>query len=140
MVPETNSIGYTPLNYNSYHHKTVIKNIVSNMTSRIINTSKNNLEQEDIKTLINILQRSDYPKKEIQHIIKDTLSRNNNQQPSNKIKKETESLTYTLTLPYTPGIEILKRKLKKLKIKLMYSYPKKYKPKLIQANKPHRIQ
>ena len=87
---------------------------------------ENNLEQkEDIEILVNILQRSNYPKNEIHHIIKDTLSRNNNQHPNNKIENDQEQFTHTLTLFYTSEIEILKRKLKKFQIKLMYSYPKK---------------
>ena len=42
----------TLLNHKSCHHRTVITNIVSRMTSMISNTSKNTLEQkEDIKNL-----------------------------------------------------------------------------------------
>ena len=34
-------------------------------------------------------------------------------------------MKYCLTLSYAPGIEVLKRKLEKLNIKLYYSYPRK---------------
>ena len=106
----------TLLNYNSCHHKSVIKNI-----------SINNLEQqEDVNTLVNILKQSDYPQKEIQHIIKNTLSKHDNLQPKNKVdKKDPKKLKYSITVPYTPGIEILKRKLMKLNIDIFFSYPNK---------------
>ncbi|CAF3247150.1 unnamed protein product [Rotaria sp. Silwood2] len=94
------------------------------MASRIKNTSSNNLEQkEDIKKLVDILKNSDYPEKEIHRIIKTTLSINNNTIPP--ATKDTDEIKYSITLPYTPGIEILKRKLKKLQINLFYSYPNK---------------
>jgi hypothetical protein len=112
------------LNYNSCHQKSVKKNIVSNMASRIKNTTKNNIEQkEDIERLMQILRRSDYPEKEIQQLIKTTLSTTNSQ--TSPPERKTEELKYSITLPYTPGMEVLKRKLKKLQIQLYYSYPNK---------------
>ena len=74
---------------------------------------------------MNILQRSNYPKNEIHHIIKDTLSRNNNQHPNNKIENDPEQFTYTLTLSYTSEIEILKRKLKRISNQINVFIPEK---------------
>ncbi|CAF4198778.1 unnamed protein product, partial [Rotaria sordida] len=61
------------LNYNSYHDKSVKINIIKNMTSRIIETSKNPIQQEkDLKILKQILTKSDYPEHIIEKYIMNT--------------------------------------------------------------------
>ena len=111
------------LNYNSCHQKSIKRNIIKNMTTRLINTTQNITEQkEDINKLTEILKNSNYPVKEIQKVMKATKA---------EVKQKTETTRteedykYFIKLPYTPGIEFLKRKLKRLKIQLFFSYPKK---------------
>ena len=78
--------------------------------------------------------RSKYPKDKIEKSIQDTLTSITDNKHTNNEKgiitnvKETrkeQNFLYTITLPYVPRIEILKRKLEKLKGKLYFSYPNK---------------
>ncbi|CAF5011042.1 unnamed protein product, partial [Rotaria sp. Silwood1] len=98
------------------------------MTERIITTTKDNHQQmNDLKTLKRMFVNSQYPKYEIEKQIQETirkLSNNDNPQSINNQKKKDE-YEISMSLPYTPGIEVLKRKLEKLKIKLYFSYPQK---------------
>ena len=113
----------TLLNYNSCHQKSIKRNIIKNMTTRIINTTQNITQQkEDINKLIEILKNSNYPVKEIQKVIKTTKAEVKQKTETTRTK---EDFKYFIALPYTPGIEVLKRKLKRLKIQLFFSYPQK---------------
>jgi hypothetical protein len=81
------------------------------MASRIKNTTTDALEQkEDTEKLTEILKNSNCPRKEIRQIIRTTLS---------TTKPETTTS---------------KRKLKKLKIQLYFSYPNKLQKHLIKFN------
>jgi hypothetical protein len=51
------------LHYESEHHKSIKLNIIKNMATRIINTIKNNKQQElDLNQLKDMLIKSRYPK------------------------------------------------------------------------------
>ncbi|CAF2648494.1 unnamed protein product [Rotaria sp. Silwood2] len=95
------------------------------MTSKIIETSKNPIHQEeDLNKLKQILMKSDYPKQIVEKHIMNTIKTGNtklDKQQNNKNKTP----NYTITLPYVPGIDVLKRKLEKLNIKIYFSYPNK---------------
>ncbi|CAF1371595.1 unnamed protein product, partial [Rotaria sp. Silwood1] len=118
------------LNYESSHGKSIKSNIVKNMTTRILETTQNNKNQkEDLNTLKNILLNSNYPLKETEKLMKhgceEYKCNNNNNDMSNQ-NNSNEEMKYSLSLPYVPGMEVLKRKLEKqLKIKLYFSYPYK---------------
>ncbi|CAF2990126.1 unnamed protein product [Rotaria sp. Silwood2] len=116
------------LNYQSCHQQSIKKNIIKNMTERIITTTKDSHQQiNDLKALKRMFENSQYPKDEIEKQIQETirkLSNNDNSQSINNQKKKDE-YEISMSLPYTPGIEVLKRKLDKLKIKLYFSYPQK---------------
>ena len=113
----------TLLNYNSCHQKSIKRNIIRNMASRIINTTQNKTEQtEDLNKLTEILRNSNYPIQEIQNMIKTTQTEMKYEVETTQNKEE---FKYFITLPYTPEIEVLKRKLKGIKIQLFFSYPKK---------------
>jgi hypothetical protein len=110
------------LHYQSCHGKSIKTNIVKNMTTRIIQTTRDPVEQqEDINKLKIMLINSNYPEKEIEHLIRETYQSIN----TNKTKVNNDDTKYTICLPYVPGIEVLKRRLEKLKIKLYFSYPNK---------------
>ena len=104
------------------------------MTTRILETTQDNNDQkEDLNKLKNMLLKSNYPLKEIEKLIKQAceafnsnknINDNNNDTTSNHINNK-EEMEYSLSLPYVPGMEVLKRKLEKLKIKLYFSYPHK---------------
>jgi predicted GIY-YIG superfamily endonuclease len=122
------------LNYESAHPQSIKDNIIVNMITRVIEATKNNEQQkEDINKIKQMLIKSNYPRDKIEKSIQNVLrssannnNTNNNQQPiNNKKEKEKGKFLYSMTLPYAPGIEILKRKLEKLKIKLYFSYPNK---------------
>jgi hypothetical protein len=86
------------------------------MTSRIIQTTKNPIEQkEDLDKLKSLLKNSEFPTIEIDQQIEKTLRKStvpeNLEQKTEKLKME-----YSVCLPYVPGIEILKRRLEKHKI------------------------
>ncbi|CAF1126020.1 unnamed protein product [Adineta steineri] len=111
------------LNYESDHGKSIKRNIVQNMTTRILHTTKETEEQkDDLEKLKIMLLNSNYPPNEIEHLIKQTCQEFNN--PKEKTKKKND-MKYILCLPYVRGIEVLKRKLEKLKIQLYFSYPNK---------------
>ncbi|CAF5068029.1 unnamed protein product [Rotaria sp. Silwood1] len=114
------------LNYNSCHHKSIKRNIVTNMTSRIITTSKHTYhQQQDLQTLKKMLKNSDYPKKEVNKLIEQTIRSIN--QPLNVQVKNKKEYLYSVVIPYVPGVEILKRRLEKLKIRVFFSYKNKIK-------------
>ena len=123
------------LHYESCHHKSIKVNIIKNMATRITNITKNTQQQnEDLGKLHDMLYKSKYPKhlieSTIQQVLKQNINKNKNNptttteiiQPENK---KNDNTYFNLTLPYVPGIEVLKRKLIKLNIKLYFSYPKK---------------
>ncbi|CAF3520190.1 unnamed protein product [Rotaria sp. Silwood1] len=94
-----------------------------------------------------MLIKSNYPLKEIEKLIKQTCqefqSNKNKNKPNDKnndpvshIKDKNNEFISSLTLPYVPGMEVLKRKLeKKLKIKLYFSYPYKLQSQFNQSLK-----
>jgi hypothetical protein len=93
------------------------------MTKRIIQTTKDaNEQQEDLIKLKNMLINSNYPIKEIEKLMKEACQTSNeNDSP----KTNNNEFKFSISLPYVPGIEVLKRRLEKLKIKLYFSYPNK---------------
>ncbi|CAF4897340.1 unnamed protein product, partial [Rotaria sp. Silwood2] len=127
------------LNYESSHGKSIKNNIVKNMTTMILETTQDNKDQqEDLNKLRNMLLKSNYPLREIEKLIKQTCqefkssknkSNDKNDDTAGQIKdknKNNNDFICSLTLPYAPGMEVLKRRLeKKLKIKLFFSYPHK---------------
>ncbi|CAF0851455.1 unnamed protein product [Didymodactylos carnosus] len=111
------------LNFESAHGNSIKKNIVKNMVSRILQTSKEPSElREDLNKLKEMLLNSHYPSKEIDHLIKEACESSNITQKSSTPAKD---MKFTMVLPYVKGIEVLKRKLEKLGIKLYFSYPNK---------------
>ncbi|CAF3485527.1 unnamed protein product [Rotaria socialis] len=135
------------LNYESSHGKSIKNNIVKNMTTRILETTQDNIDQqEDLNKLRNMLLKSNYPLKEIEKLIKQTCqefksnknkSNDKNDYTAGQIKdKNNDEFICSLTLPYVPGMEVLKRRLeKKLKIKLFFSYPYKLQSQFNQSLK-----
>ena len=105
------------------------------MTRRIVDTTKDSDEQQqDLKKLKEILLKSNYPNKEVEKIIQETLrEHSDNSAPNPKSQKEDQT-KYTLTLPYYPDIEVLKHRLEIFKIKLYFSYGKKLSS-LLPSNK-----
>lgn len=111
------------LHYESSHHESIKRNIIKNMTTKIIDITKNgNQQQEDLNQLKEMLIKSKYPRHLIGNTIQTCLRNSTTIQPIQTKEKETEII---LSLPYVKGMEVLKRKLEKLKIKLYFSYPKK---------------
>jgi predicted GIY-YIG superfamily endonuclease len=103
-------------------------NIAKNMANMIIETTRKKDEQiQDLNKLNEILINSNYPPEIAQKLITEALRST----PKNSITKNTTTHNqdqkdeHILCLPYVPGIEILKRRLAKLNIKLFYSYPNK---------------
>ena len=123
------------LKYHSCHHKSIKTNLAKNMAKRILNiTTCAKQQKTDISTLKFMLQKSDCPKNEIEKIIQEVMREHNtvnsrqtivNRQQTTTQIKEKDEWKFRLSLPYYPGIEILKRRLEKLKIKLHFSYPNK---------------
>ena len=108
------------LNYKSAHHISVKRNIVTNMAKRIIETSKDPVEQkEDLNKLRKMLENSEYPSHEVNRLIEDAM------RGRQKTMEKKEEMKYTVSLPYTDGIGVLKRKLETLKIKVYFTYPNK---------------
>ena len=67
------------LNYESGHHNSIKLNIIKNMATRIINTTKNNKQQElDLNQLKDMLIKSRYPKYLMENSIQVCLKQNNN--------------------------------------------------------------
>jgi hypothetical protein len=122
------------LNYHSAHHKSIKRNIVVNMATKIIETSKEPREQqEDLNKLRRMLLNSNYPAHEINQMIADTMKRASNQ---NTVKDKKDAFKYTISLPYANGIGVLKRKLENLKIKVFFSYPNKIQSTCTSSMKP----
>jgi hypothetical protein len=119
------------LHFESGHNKSIKLNIIKNMTMRIINTTMDNdQQQEDLITLKQMLIKSKYPNYMIENSIQTSLKECTNNITTNNNKKQTDNkknvdMEFSLSLPYVHGMEVLKRKLEKLKIKLYFSYPKK---------------
>ena len=132
------------LHYESGHQTSIKVNIIKNMTEKIINTTKNNEQQkEDLKTISDMLIKSKYPRHLVDNIIKTCLKQANDNilsstgaSQSSENDKNKNDIKYTLTLPYVNGMEVLKRKLEKLNIKLYFSYPKKLNSLLTSTIKP----
>ena len=95
------------LNYRSCHQQSIKKNIVRNMTERIITTTKDNRQQmNDLKTLKRMFEHSQYLKQEIEKQIRKTIKTLNNKdnpQSTQDQKKTNMSLTYLY-----PILEVLK--------------------------------
>ena len=126
------------LHYESGHHQSIKTNLIKNITTRIINTTKDNVQQQqDLEKLKDMLKKSKYPLQMIEKTITESMKNINNThtitETNNNRKDETELI---LTLPYAPGMEVLKRKLEKLKIKLYFSYPKKLNSLVTNSIKP----
>ncbi|CAF1545313.1 unnamed protein product [Adineta ricciae] len=121
------------LNYESDHGRSIKRNLVQNMTTRILQTSKEKEDQiEDLETLKKMLQNSNYPIKEIDYLIQNACQKFEQKSTNTKKDDDTE---FTLSLPYVKGIEVLKRKLEKWKIKLYFSYPNKLQSSFNQSMK-----
>ncbi|CAF2132640.1 unnamed protein product [Rotaria magnacalcarata] len=112
------------LNYESSHGKSIKSNIVKNMTTRILETTQDNIDQqEDLNKLRNMLLKSNYPLKEIEKLIKQTCqefksnknkSNDKNDDTVGQIKdKNNDEFICSLTLPYVPGMEVFKKDLKR---------------------------
>jgi uncharacterized FlaG/YvyC family protein len=130
------------LHYESAHHKSIKLNIIKNMATKIINITKNKKQQqEDLNKLKDMLVKSKYPKYLIENSIQTCLKQNpinttatpTTTQPTKTKENNTE---FSLSLPYVKGMEVLKRKLEKLKIKLYFSYPKKLNSLITSTIKP----
>ena len=116
------------LNYNSSHHKSIKINIIKNMTSKIIETSKDSgNQQEDLKELKTLLIKSDYPNHFIEKHMKESIKPTTNTTNKELNENNKDKMKHQITLPFMNGIEVLKRKLEKLNIKVFFSYPKKIK-------------
>lgn len=62
------------LNYRSCHQPSIKRNMMKNMAQRIISTTKNSQEQqEDLNKLKDMLEKSNYPKHEVNRLIQETL-------------------------------------------------------------------
>ena len=94
------------------------------MTSTIIETSKSiNEQKEDIKKLRNLLLKCNYPCHIIEKHIKNTI--NNHQtkkQKEEKLSPKQQEYKYIITISYIKGVEVLKRKLNEINIKVFFSY------------------
>jgi len=109
------------------------------MTRRIINTTRNNEQQQiDLNTLKQMFIESNYPKELIEKTIEKCLQKSFNQSDLNKLNnKQKPETKFILSLPYVKGMEVLKRKLEQIGIKLYFSYPLKLKS-LITSNMKHQ--
>ncbi|CAF1156358.1 unnamed protein product [Didymodactylos carnosus] len=116
-------------------HSLMLRLVIRN-TRRILETTQDDHHQkENLNKLKSMLLNSNYPLKDIEKLIRqaceecksnrnDNNDNNNNNISSQNI--ENEEMKCSLSLPYGPGMEVLKRRLeKKLKIKLYFSYPYK---------------
>ena len=115
------------LNYNLHHNKSVKINIIKNMATKIIKTTKNPInQQKDLNKLREILIKSEYRleiiNKNIMNVIKTTINQLNK---DIETKKKDSMMKHKITLQFVEGINVLKRKLEKLNIKVYFSYPKK---------------
>ncbi|CAF4638841.1 unnamed protein product [Rotaria sp. Silwood2] len=117
------------------------------MTTRILETTQDSEDQqEDLNKLRSMLLKSNYPLKEIEKLMRQTCQefKSNKNQSNDKNdgitarnkNKNNDEFICSLTLPYAPGMEVLKRRLeKKLKIKLYFSYPHKLQSQFNQSLK-----
>ena len=111
------------LNYDSQHQQSTKVNIIRNMTTRIMETTKEKNEQkQDLDRLKTMLIKSNYPRHIIEKNIENALITSTPEENQNNAKKEEK---YCITLPYVKGIEVLRRKLADINIKLYFSYPSK---------------
>ena len=123
------------LNYHSAHQKSIKQNIVSNMATRIIETSKEPEDQKtDLDKLKTMMMNSGYPSYEVNKQIEDTMRRINDTNTEKKEKKD--EFNHVISLPYVDGIGVLKRKLENLKIKVYFSYPDKIQSTCSNSMKP----
>lgn len=107
------------------------------MTSKTIETTKNiKHQQEHLNKLKEIFLNSNYPSPLIDRCMKNTIKSINNklikhQQDDNKsINNNTNNnnkIKHQITVLFVHGVEVLKRKLEKLNIKVLFSYPNKIK-------------
>ena len=110
------------------------------MATRIINTTRNNNQQlEDLNKLKEMLIKSKYPMNLIEKSIQNCLQQNNSYDNNKKTQltnKKDEEMKFSLCLPYARGMEMLKRKLEKLHIKLFFSYSRKLNSLIYSNMKP----
>ena len=105
------------------------------MAKSILNiTTYAKQQKTNISTRKFMLQKSDYLKEEIEKIIQEVMKEHNsvnsrqttvNRQQTTVHIEEKDEWKFRLSLPYYPGIEVSKRRLEKVKIKLQFSYPNK---------------
>ena len=97
------------------------------MTFTIIETSKNiNEQKEHIKKLRNLLSKSNYSSHIIEEHIRNTINNHETKkQIEEKLKSKQQEYKYTITILYIKGVEVLKRKLNEINIKVFFSYPNK---------------
>ena len=114
------------LNFESCHQASIKRNLVKNMAGRVISTTKDSiLQQQALSKLKTMLCKSNYPVRMIDKLIQDALRQHNNSsqsQPSNTSSQKENEVKFSLSLPYYPGIEALKRRLERFQIKLYFSY------------------
>ncbi|CAF0855192.1 unnamed protein product [Didymodactylos carnosus] len=75
-----------------------------------------------------MLAKSNFPSKQVEEFIRESVREQPNtstQATSSTLPKPKEETKFSMALPYYPGIEVLKRRLERLKIKLYFSYGKK---------------
>ena len=100
------------------------------MTTRILETTQDDNDQkEDLNKLKDMLLKSNYPLKEMEKLIKQACeefksnkninNNNNNSKTSNNINDK-EEMQYSLSLPYVPGMEVLKENLKEFKNQIIF--------------------
>jgi len=102
------------LNFHSSHHNSIKLNIIKNMTQRVINTTRNNEQQQiDLNILKEMFIKSNYPKKLIEKTMQKCLQNSMNQPNINELNnnKQKPETKFILSLPYAKGMEVLKRKL-----------------------------
>ena len=95
------------------------------MVRRIVSTTTNaKQQQEDLKQLKNMLLKSKYPKTIIEKTIQQSLLEKKQSTTINQRleKKADPEQQLTLHLPYKNGMEVLKRKLEKVGVKLYFTY------------------
>ena len=126
------------LHFDSSHHHSIKLNIMENMTYRIINTTRNiEQQQQDLDRLKQMLVKSRYLTQLIERSFQKCLRKSNDQSSSNGSENIQKTETkFSLSLPYVKGIEVLKRKLEKIGIKLYFGYPVKLKLLVTSNMKP----
>lgn len=95
------------------------------MVSQIINTTQDKTKQKDyIKKLVENLEVSNKPKKTNKNDDKRSDIWKNNEIARQK-DKDNDLLEYLITILYTPGVEVLRKKVKQIRVNLFFSYPRK---------------